>query len=150
MDRSDSRPPVWALREFVYGFIVRSGIAPTAEEVADGLDLDLSAAKDGLARLHTLHAIFLDANGHIRMANPFSGVPTDFQVRSGGVSYWANCAWDALGIPAALGAVAEVTAIYAEDRSPASLRIADDRVEGRGVVHFMLPFRRWYDDLLLT
>jgi hypothetical protein len=37
-----------------------------------------------------------------------SGVPTQHAVESGGVRYYGNCAWDALGIPAALGTPARV------------------------------------------
>ena len=36
------------------------------------------------------------------MANPFSAVPTAYRVRAGGRSWYANCAWDAFGICAAL------------------------------------------------
>jgi hypothetical protein len=36
------------------------------------------------------------------MANPFSAVPTPFLVRSGDRSWYGNCIWDALGIPAML------------------------------------------------
>jgi hypothetical protein len=39
----------------------------------------------------------------------------DWEVRS----YWANCAWDMLGLPAALHPDAEVETEYAEDGSPA-------------------------------
>jgi hypothetical protein len=43
----------------------------------------------------------------------------DWEVRSKGRSYWANCAWGMLGIPAALHSDADVEAEYAEDGSPA-------------------------------
>jgi hypothetical protein len=38
----------------------------------------------------------------------------DWEVRSRGHSYWANCAWDMLGIPAALHSDADVEAEYAK------------------------------------
>ena len=44
------------------------------------------------------------ASSSIWMANPFSAVPTDFKVTSRGRTYFGNCIWDALGIPAILGA----------------------------------------------
>jgi hypothetical protein len=75
-----------------------------------------------------------------------------WEVRSKGCSYWANCAWDMLGIPAALHADADVGAEYAEDGSPARLSVEDGRLrgEGGGFVHFPLPLRRWYEDLVFT
>jgi hypothetical protein len=33
------------------------------------------------------------------MLNPFSAVETPHRVEAGGRSWFANCAWDALGIP---------------------------------------------------
>jgi len=38
------------------------------------------------------------------MAPPFSGVETAFPAEVQGRRYYANCVWDALGVPAALGA----------------------------------------------
>jgi hypothetical protein len=84
------------------------------------------------------------------MANPFSAIATNYQVYANGQSYWANCAWDALGIPAALQSDARIEAGTGAGKQIA-LSVADGRVEGpSAVVHFPLPFRRWYDDLVLT
>jgi hypothetical protein len=44
----------------------------------------------------------------IRMAPPFPGIETRFRVNALGKQFFANCAWDALGIPAALHADASV------------------------------------------
>ncbi len=44
------------------------------------------------------------------MAWPFSGVETLFQVSVSDKTYFANCAWDSLGIPAALHTDAEIEA----------------------------------------
>lgn len=35
---------------------------------------------------------------------PFSAVPTEFRVLVGDRAMWANCAWDAFGVAAALDA----------------------------------------------
>lgn len=65
--------------------------------------MNAEAVADLYRELHTRHTILLDADGTtIRMANPFSGVATGFRVTIDRTQYWANCAWDALGIPAAL------------------------------------------------
>jgi len=85
------------------------------------------------------------------MANPFSAVETPFRVHARGVTYWANCAWDALGIPAALGADAQIEATDAETGQPVLLDVQNGQVSSHGEwVHFPLPFQRWYDDLILT
>jgi hypothetical protein len=141
----------WDVRRFVYAVIVERGAPPSVEETAAALGLSVEAAQAAFHRLHELHALFLEPGGvSVRMAHPFSGVPTAFRAQVGDVAYWANCAWDALGIPAALGADAAIAASYAEDGAPAALDVVGGAVRGRGVIHFLLPFRRWYEDLVFT
>jgi hypothetical protein len=142
---------VWVVRRHVFEVIVARGVPPNAEEIAATLDLPIVTARDVFRRLHERHALFLEPDGAtVRMAHPFSGVATGFSVHSGGVGYWANCAWDALGIPAALGADAVVDAYYAEDGQQARIEVTGGQMRGEGFVHFPLPFRRWYDDLVFT
>ena len=98
------------------------------------------------------------------MANPFSGIPTDFKVHVNGKTYFANCAWDMLGIPAALHSDAVIDAIFTESNESIQLEVKDGKVinyaqggvpaEDGGssslLIHFPLPFTRWYDDLVFT
>ena len=96
MDESDLR-----LRNLTYELFVELGRAPTAEEAGLAAGVDVSA---GWQRLHDAHALVLDSAGEIRMANPFSAVPTPYRVNARGRWWYGNCAWDAFGICAALGA----------------------------------------------
>jgi hypothetical protein len=143
---------VWAVRTFVYAFVVDRARPPTVAEAAADLGVRESEARDAYRSLHRRHELVLDRDGEtIRMAHPFSGVPTPFRVHANGRLYWANCAWDALGIPAALHADAEIAARAAEDGAPIRLAVAADRVDGQGeVIHFRQPFRAWYDDVVFT
>lgn len=142
----------WAVRTGVFRHIVERGRPPSAAETAETMGVGVEVALAAMQRLHHRHALLLDADGaSIRMANPFSGVATSFRVRAREQAYWANCAWDALGIPAALKTDARIESSCAEDGSPIVLRVSDGRGVGRGeVVHFLVPFRRWYDDLVYT
>ena len=140
-------------RSFVYEHLVEHGLPPTAERAATHLGVEPEEARAAYERLDERHALFLDPETReVRMAFPFSGVPTPFRVRANGRSYWANCAWDMLGVPAAFHDDAVVEAEYAEDGSPARLSVEGDRLRGEvdGVVHFPLPLRRWYEDLVFT
>ena len=113
--------------------------------------METGEARAAYERLHERHALFLDPQTReVRMAFPFSAVPTRFLVRANGRSYLANCAWDMLGVPAALHSDAEIEAHYTEDGSPARLSVEGGQLRGDGVVHFPLPLRRWYDDLVFT
>jgi hypothetical protein len=105
--------------------------------------------------LHNRHALFLEPGTlTIRMANPFSGIPTDFKVHANGKTYFANCAWDMLGIPAALHTDAVIEAVCTESNESVQLEIKNGNIAPAAssdlLVHFPLPFSHWYDDLVFT
>ena len=87
----------------------------------------------------------------ILMANPFSGVATPFKVHANGRTYFANCAWDSLGIPAALHTDAEIESACVQSGEPIRLRVMNQQAQGsEALVHFLVPFRDWYNDLTYT
>jgi hypothetical protein len=152
MRETDGEALDWTVRSAVYAHIVATGRPPTAEEMATALAVSTDEALAAFRRLDERHALFLEPGADtIRMAHPFSGVPTAFHVRANEQDYWANCAWDSLGIAAALHADAEITATYAEDGAPLALTVKNGEAHGpEAVVHLQVPFRRWYDDLVHT
>lgn len=142
----------WTIREFVYDYIVANERPPSVEEAAFALGRPPEAIQAAYTWLHARHALFLDADGRtIRMAHPFSATAADYRVLANGRSYYANCALDMLGIPAALHADALVEARMAGSGEPITLTIQAGHVHGHGeVVHLLVPFRHWYDDLVFT
>ena len=141
----------WTVRNAVYATILERTVPPTAAETATALGVSPDDVRSAYERLNDRHALFLTPGSHdVRMAHPFSGVPTAFRVEVNHRTYWANCAWDALGIPAALHADARIEAPLGDDES-IRFTIEAGRVRGwHEVVHFPLPFRHWYDDLIAT
>jgi hypothetical protein len=141
----------WTVRNAVYAAILKRTVPPTADETATALGVSPNEVRLAYQRLNDRHALFLAPGSHdVRMAHPFSGVPTEYRVEANGRTYWANCAWDTLGIPAALHADARVEAPIGAGES-IRFAIEAGRVRGwHGVVHLPLPFRRWYDDLIET
>jgi hypothetical protein len=88
----------------VYGHFAETGRHPSLDAMADRIGLTVPNVLDAYRHLRAQRVLVLESDGaSIRMAPPFSGVVTQHVVAAGGVSYFANCAWDALGIPAALG-----------------------------------------------
>lgn len=143
----------WATRSFVYRFITAHERPPTVDEVAVALAMPRERVALAFQRLNRHHALFLEPGTlAIRMAHPFSAIPTGFRVRAGGHTYWATCAWDMLGIPAALHTDADIEAHYADETdSSVAFNVAGNQVNDHGeVVHFPLPFHHWYDDLIHT
>ncbi len=143
---------VWDVRLFIYKTLTDTERAPTAAEVAAHFGIATEDAQRLLRDLHDRHAIFLDPDsGAVRMANPYSAVPTPYRVLANGHTYWANCAWDAFGIAAMLGGDAVIHARAADDDAGVSIAIRNGRPLANGeVVHFLLPFARWYDNLIFT
>ena len=148
----DETPLLWQARAFIYRHFAETARPPTVDETAAHFKISSAEAAGLYQELHGRHAVFLGPQTlAVRMANPFSAVPTEFKVHSGGRSYFANCAWDMLGIPAALGQDAQVEAVCADSGETVRLEVKNGRVRaGDLLVHFPLPFARWYDDLLFT
>ena len=143
---------IWDIRAFVYSHFAGTTHAPSVDETAAHFALTHEQAASAYEQLHARHAFFLKPGTHsIRMANPFSGVETQFKVHANDRTYFANCAWDSLGIPAALHADAQIEAVCSQTREPIHLSIKEGRVSNPGVlVHFLVPFKNWYDDLVFT
>ena len=106
----------------------------------------------GWQRLHDAHALVLDAETReIRMANPFSAVPTQFRVEAGGRGWFGNCAWDAFGICAALGVDGRIETVCADCDEPIEVRVRDGRPDDETLVfHCLVPAAQWWDDIVFT
>ncbi|RPJ25349.1 MAG: hypothetical protein EHM33_14845 [Chloroflexi bacterium] len=143
---------LWEIRAFVYQHFAETTRSPRVVEVAGRFALTHEQAVSAYEELHQRHALYLQPGTHeILMANPFSGVETPFKVRANGRTYFANCAWDSFGIPAALHADAEIEAACAQSGEPIRLSVTDGQVQQSDArVHFLIPFREWYNDLPLT
>jgi hypothetical protein len=95
--------------------------------------------------------VLQNGSDEILMAAPFSSVPTPFVVRTSSQEYFANCAWDALGIPAMLREDAETVASCGCCGAAMSLTVeGGELVGGEGVIHFALPASRWWDNIAFT
>ncbi len=142
----------WQVRLFVYTFFVENERPPTYLETAEHFKLNPEEAREIYHRLHDFHTLFLDpGTDSIRIANPLSAIPTNYLVRINGKKLWANCAWDSLGIPAMLKTDATIVATNSLSQETVTYSIqAGELVCEGGLVHFPLPFTRWYDDLIET
>jgi hypothetical protein len=140
------------LRNTTYSMFVELGRAPTAADVGDRLDLDRADVVAGWRRLHEAHALVLNQHtDEIRMANPFSAVPTAYRVRAGGRSWFANCAWDAVGICAALHADGTIDTSCPDCGDPISLHITDGEPDDETLLfHCLVPASRWWNDIVFT
>src|SRR6266480_6666772 len=101
-----------AVKLNIYETIARTTQAPTSADVAEALSTSPEEVAAALERLHKKRLLVPEPGdlSRIRMAPPFSGIETSFRVKVQDKVYYANCAWDALGIVAALHADAIIEA----------------------------------------
>jgi hypothetical protein len=136
----------------VYRHFADTGERPSAERIGERVGASTAEVLEAYRRLRAQRVLVLESDGaSIRMAPPFSGVPTQHVVGAGGVSYFANCAWDALGIPAALQAPATV-----HSRCEQTMELLHLEVGRLGpakcdwLFHCVVPASHWWDDIAFT
>ena len=136
----------------VYRGVAERGMPPRAEEVASDVAVPVQDVRDSYARLAQRRLLVLEPDGlTIRMAPPFSGVPTDHRVRSAGIDYFANCAWDALAIPAALHRPGEIDSRCGQSGIPLHLEVGPDGPEPSSwLFHVSVPAAQWWRDIVYT
>ena len=143
---------VLAVRNLTYRMFVEGGRAPTVAEVAREAGLTSAEAEACWRELHRAHALVLHpGSAEIRMANPFAAVPTPYRVRVAGRWWYGNCAWDALGICAALHADGRIETSCPDCGEAIALEVRDRRVDDeRLLFHCLVPAARWWDDIVFT
>ena len=132
---------------------IASGQVPTAGEIAAELEMPLAMVQEASAKLGEGHVFACEPDdpSRLRMATPFSAVPTPFKVGARGGSYYGNCVWDALGIISLLGGEGVVETSCPDCSEPLSLRVSGGKLdETDSAVHFSVPARRWWDDIVFT
>ena len=103
----------------IYQHFAAVGSRPSVHDIAARVGAGAPQVREIFKRLREHRILVLEADGEsIRMAPPFSGIPTQHRVTAAGVSYYANCAWDALGVPAALQRPAVVQSRCEQSQEP--------------------------------
>ena len=136
----------------IYGHFAETGQRPSPKTVAVRIGSDVESVLEAYLRLRVQRVLALEADGSsIRMAPPFSGVPTQHVVIADGKQYFANCAWDALGIPAALHKPATVYSRCEQSGQPLHLEVDIDGPEpATWLFHCLVPAANWWDDIVFT
>ena len=136
----------------LYRRIAATAETPTVADVADDVRRSPAEVREAYRRLYRNRVLVLEPDGEtIRMAPPFSGVATQHRVRAGGKEYFANCAWDALGVLAALHATGEVLSRCEQTLEPLQFRVGEAGPEPEPcVIHFAVPAALWWKDIVFT
>jgi hypothetical protein len=140
------------LRIFVYGHLVENGLPPMLDEIGKHFGTTRAVAQQELAQLKIGKTILVHPEtGEIWMAGPFSAAKSDYQAVAKGRTWWANCAWDMLGIPMVLNAAVKVHTKCTDCGSPMTIDCDPLHPPTEdAVVHFLVPARHWYEDIAFT
>lgn len=137
----------------IYRTIAITTRPPSAAEVAVILGCSDQEVENAFARLSAQRLLVLEpgSTSHIRMAPPFSGVQTSHRVRIDDKTYFANCAWDAFGVSAALRRSADVFSTCGDCGEAIEFEIRRGKPAHREcTVHFAVPAALWWNDIIHT
>lgn len=144
-------PTDLTVRRAILAVFAEGGV-PSQAGVAASLGLAPDVVRESYGTLAAAHVIVPDAAGEAWMAMPFSAVPTHFRVMADGRAVWANCAWDAFGVAAALQCdVSFATPCPASGAVlTAGVRRGVAYADAGTVARIGLPASRWWDDIGYT
>ena len=137
----------------IYETIAETAKAPSSSEVAASLSFPIEEVEAAFQRLYQKRLLVLEPGdaSRIRMAPPFSGIETQHKTVIDGKTYFANCAWDALGIAAALHRDADIESSCADCGESMSFQVRNgNTVHQECAVHFAVPAAHWWDDIIYT
>ena len=131
--------------------MIRTGGCPTVADMAKSLEQSAKSIRAALARLSKSHAFMLQEDGELWRVAPFSTIPTAFPVTVGRRSWFGNCIWDALGVPAMLGKDAHLGASCGCCNLAMPIEVRGGKLRsGAGIIHIAVPAREWYKDVAFT
>jgi hypothetical protein len=145
-----------ALRNLTYRMFVELGRAPTVQEVAASGGITVDEVSQVWRRLSEQQAIVLEDGAgegatELRMVNPFSAVATPHRVQAAGRWWYANCAWDAFGICAALHVDGRIAATCPDCGQGIDVETHDGRPDDDTLLfHCLVPAAQWWDDIVFT
>lgn len=144
--------PDLAVKMAIYRHFAEVATRPTPADVAARAGVGVGEVREVFSRLRAQRVLVLEADGEsIRMAPPFSGVPTQHRVTVGAVAYFANCAWDAFGIPAALHQPAVVNSRCEASGERLELIVSEEGPPASDwLFHCAVPASRWWNDIVFT
>jgi len=137
----------------IYEMVARTGRMPASVDIALLIGSSIADVEQAFQQLYEKRLLVLEPGtlSRIRMAPPFSGIETQHQVKIEAKLYFANCAWDAFGIAAALKQDADIESTCADCGETLTFQIREERpLPQEGVVHFAVPAAQWWRDIIYT
>lgn len=139
------------VRLAIYTTFAEGGV-PLSATLSSKLHIPHEQIADSFERLHAARAIVLDPHSReVWMAPPFSARPTPFRVLAEAHTWHAPCAWDAFGIAHLMRCDAVLATTCPDCEGPIVHRVEQRTlVDAHGVVHFLVPAAKWWDNIGFT
>ena len=139
------------VRAEIYEITMREATPPLAARVAAALNATPREVLGAFASLAERHMLVMQpGSGEILMAGPYSAVPTPFRVVASEWKAYGNCIWDALGIAAMSNSDIDIDTSCGDCGTAMHVSVRGERVEGDGIIHFALPARLWWENVVFT
>jgi hypothetical protein len=128
--------------------VVETGHAPDPTTLASLAKLSPQETEHALSQLSEMHGVVLVPNSlQVWSLHPFALVPTQFWVMSSRGGWWANCAWCALGIGAALHEDVNILTSDGGEGQSLQFEVRSGKATRPDLVmHFPYPPVRWWDN----
>ncbi len=141
-----------SLHHRILAHLVEQGFAPSVGELAEYFGVPRETAVEALRQLEREHGVVLHPlTAEVWIIHPFSTAPTNFWVESARGAWWGNCAWCSLGIAALLRETVTITTTLGGESEQIALHVVDGRlVDDRYLVHFPVPMRQAWDNVVFT
>ena len=146
-------PLLTSVKLAVYDTFATRAHAPTVSDIAQKLRATIADVQSAFEELHKKRLLVPEPGdpARIRMAPPFSGVETPFRVTVRDKVYYAPCAWDSLGIPAALHADGVIQTTDGHTGESMTLVVRNGApVPEPCVIHIAVPAAHWWYDIIYT
>ena len=141
-----------AVRLAIYREFLRTAAVPTVEALAAGMQSSTAEIRAALERLAAGKAIVLQPESReILMANPLCAVPTPFRVQAQDHSFFGSCVWDGMGIMAMLrsDSILDTSCACCGEAMTIGMR-GGEIGPASGVIHFAIPAKRWWENIVFT
>jgi hypothetical protein len=137
----------------IYEMVARTTRMPASIDIALLIGSSMADVEQAFQRLYEKRLLVLEpgTSSRIRMVPPFSGIETEHRVKIEDKLYFANCAWDAFGVAAALKRDADIESTCADCGELLTFQIREEKpLPQEGVVHFAVPAAQWWRDIIYT
>jgi hypothetical protein len=140
--------PESELHAAVIRHVAERGFAPSLTTLQTELGWPLDAVQSTLAALAAIRGVILKPNSSdVWGIHPFTLMPTHTWVRTATGAWWANCAWCALGIGAALRRDICVSSRLGAEQQTVEFRVEAGRAtDDTLLIHFPFPPDQWWNN----